>query len=246
MGDEIMALGRAQALSALLGGPIGICDRHGRVRTHPIWRGSPAVADCAAAAVATLSDAGHCRPYIDYDRTTADRWAFKPYRPSPARLAWVTPDPRGAGRILIEPRIKQSASPNKQWGRWQDLIDLAPGLPWAQMVPPGVTPLRGVERIETATFEAAVNVLAAARLAVLPEGGLHHAAAAVGVRAIVLFGGFTGPEITGYPDQINLAVDMPAARGWRVAHPACAEAWRHVTPQAVLREVEREIEREAA
>jgi hypothetical protein len=36
------------------------------------------------------------------------------------------------------------------------------------------------------------------------EGGMHHAAAAVGVPAVVLFGGFIPPEIMGYKGQISL------------------------------------------
>ena len=48
--------------------------------------------------------------------------------------------------------------------------------------------------------------LSGAKLAVLPEGGLHHGAAALGVKAVVLFGGFIPPEVTGYPQcgHINL------------------------------------------
>jgi ADP-heptose:LPS heptosyltransferase len=37
-----------------------------------------------------------------------------------------------------------------------------------------------------------------------PEGGMHHASAAVGVPAVVIFGGYISPKVTGYEGHINL------------------------------------------
>jgi hypothetical protein len=61
------------------------------------------------------------------------------------------------------------------------------------------------EEIKTKDFRRAMALLKRARLAILPEGGLHHAAAAVGTPAVVLFGGFAPPAVLGYSVHSNLA-----------------------------------------
>lgn len=238
LGDEIMASGDARRLRAQTGQRVRIVDRHGVARWHELWMGSPDIARPEErGALVTLVNGSGARPYIDYARTTKQRWVYTEYRATPGVLAGIEPDARGDGMVLIEPNLKGNASPNKQWGRenWAQLAraPLPDGLRWAQMCPPGVAALPGVHRIETPDFRAAIGVLTAARAAVLPEGGLHHAAAATGRRAVVLFGAMTSPRNTGYDTHTNLAVDDPDALGWRIPHPACASAWRQITPGQV-------------
>jgi hypothetical protein len=151
----------------------------------------------------------------------------------PAELVGIEPDSRAAGRILIEPNIKQGASPNKRWPDWQKLVDSRPAWPWAQAVNPGVKPLRGVEPLLTRSFGDACRLLAAAEVAVLPEGGLHHAAAALGTPAVVLFGAVVSPRNTGYEQQINLAINEPRGLGWRISSEYCRKAWLLITPEIV-------------
>ena len=62
----------------------------------------------------------------------------------------------------------------------------------------------GVTTIEFHQFREAIATMSLARLYIGPEGGLHHAAAALGVDAIVIMGGFIPPSVIGYPDHINL------------------------------------------
>lgn len=235
MGDELMALGEAQARHRRTGKRVVILDRNGKPRTHSLWRGNEWLCSvCEPSAEIIVNGPGH-RPYIE--SYTSERWSFRPYRPIPASLPWVVPDLRGEGRIIIEPSIKANASPNKQWGRWKELIFASPDLPWAQIGGTGTSWLPGVEKIETSSFEQALGVLAAARLAVLPEGGLHHGAAAVGCKAVVLFGGFISPQVTGYLEHINLGRHNAEAQGWRILHPACEAAWCEITVDLVLKAV---------
>ncbi|WP_411829488.1 glycosyltransferase family 9 protein [Paraburkholderia aspalathi] len=65
-------------------------------------------------------------------------------------------------------------------------------------------PLPGVEFVPTATFRQACALLARARAYLGPEGGLHHACAALRVPAVVIFGGYVSPSVTGYHHHINL------------------------------------------
>jgi hypothetical protein len=232
IGDEILALGQAKRL----GRRVQILDKAGNRRWHDLWEAAPYIARLGEPGdfPGILNGPG-CRPYIDYRRTTKDRWAFTAWRASPGELRGITPDGRARGLVLLEPHIKPTASPNKDWGwhHWQQLVHTWPDIPWAQVGNPGVRWLDGVQRIETRSFREACALLAACATAVLPEGALHHASAALGRRVVVLFGGYISPRTTGYPSHINLAVDDPEALGWRLRHPACSRAWSRITPDTV-------------
>lgn len=236
IGDEIMASGEARRLFQADQRPACIVDKHGRPRWHDIWRGNPRITPDLKGAH-RLVNAGGCRPYIDYARSTKDRWAWADWRAEPGDIH-LTPAEKTLAQpvIIVEPHIKPSASPNKQWGwgRWQELVGMAPHLPWAQVGPRGTRCLDGVRLIETAAFREACGVLSGATAAVLPEGALHHAAAALGVHAVVLFGAFIPPAVTGYDMHRNLWIDDPDALGWRVPNTACAAAWGRITPDIVM------------
>ena len=237
MGDELMAIGHARRMLRERGlrGRVEVLDKAGCRRMHPLWQHVPEIAKPGQHSVTSIVDSGGCRPYVDYERTTPERWAWNlEHRPAPGELYGVRPDTRARGLILIEPSIKRSASPNKQWGRWQELVDSEPSLPWAQIGTHATQWLRGVRRIQAPTFEDACALLAACRFAILPEGGLHHAAAAMEVRAVVLFGPYMPPAVTGYPFHANLAIDEPEATGWRTPSTLCRQAWQAITPQTVI------------
>lgn len=241
MGDELMAAGAAERHFALTDRRVVIVDKTGRPRTHELWRGNPAIVVKPGPGVDQMQDGPSCRPYIDYQRTTPERWVFKPYRPIPATLYSLRSQRQYADYVFVEPNIKTKASPCKQWGfaRWQTLIDSAPHIRWLQCSALNSTWLQGVTRLETPDFLTAVSILAGCRAAVLPEGGMHHAAAAVGTPAVVLFGAATLPTVTGYDSHTNLWIDDPEAAGWRLPHPACEAAWNQITPGLVLSELEK-------
>lgn len=147
-----------------------------------------------------------------YCRRQGTRWAFNPdFRATPGEV-FLTPDelrfahdiPRGF--IVIEPNTKHSA-PNKQWSikRYQCVAQrlMRDGYTVVQFRS-GASVLEGVRTIAAPTFRHALAVLARAALYIGPEGGLHHGCAAVGVRAVVLFGGFISPATTGYATHANL------------------------------------------
>jgi ADP-heptose:LPS heptosyltransferase len=113
------------------------------------------------------------------------------------------------GFILIEPNVPwhKSVAPNKDWGKakYQAAANelISRGYEVAQFSF-GQVRLSGVRVIPVSSFREAAIALTRSRMAILPEGGLHHGAAAVGVRAVVLFGGFIPPVVTGYPGHTNL------------------------------------------
>lgn len=189
--------------------------------------------------------AGYKRPYIA--AKTEKQWTWQKWGPEwggscPRGELYFTPaelefGERFAGRVVIEPHLKRGASPNKAWSweRWQALADLLrdAGAPVAQIGAPGVNQLAGVEFIGTSTARLAAAVIARALGAALPEGALHHIAAAVGTPAVVVFGAYISPEVTGYPEQVNLFHGPGLGCGMRVKCNCCAAAMAKITPELV-------------
>jgi hypothetical protein len=263
-GDEIMVAGEARRLWRPSDPrPVAVLDRHGRPRWHPLWDGNPRIARPGAVArglaVRTMTNGPGCRPYVDYARMRAEfgalfparpfttkvcdprlPWRYTAWRASPGELPSV---PRRApGRyVVIEPHVKAGASPNKDWGWacWQALVRRRRDLDWLQLGAGGARVLEGVRHIETAGFRAACGLLAGARAAVLPEGGLHHAAAALKVPAVVIFGAMTSPANTGYPGHVNLFEPAGGPCGQRVPCDHCARAMAAIDPAAVADHLER-------
>lgn len=253
-GDEIMVTGEVRRLQQHDPRKVAVVDRNGHVRSNPIWRGNPRIATLGEIAsgidAQTLKNHSGCRPYIK--EKTGRRWLYTEWRCTAGEI-YLSGDEialaeAARGCIVVEPMIKAVASPNKQWGwhRWQELVLARPDLPWTQLGPKGMPLLDGVGRVTTRNFREACGALSGAAAAVLPEGGLHHAAAALGVRAVVLFGGMLDPRNTGYDAHINLVEphpargDIPASPcGMRAPCPLCAESMARITPARVLAALER-------
>lgn len=144
--------------------------------------------------------------------------------------------------ILIEPNLPwhKPITINKDWGeaKFQALADrlLRDGEDVVQFSH-GKRRLKGVRVIETSTFRHALITMRGARIAVLPEGGLHHGAAALGIPAIVLFGGCVPPRVLGYDDHINLTGGAGEACGsvYRCDH--CQRAMAQISVDEVYEHV---------
>src|SRR5262245_13082820 len=112
------------------------------------------------------------------------------------------------GAVLIEPNVPwhKSVAVNKDWGleRYQHVVERLRGAGWRVLQSSyGEKRLHNVDVIKVKSFREAAALVAAVDLLITPEGGLHHAAAGVGTRAIVIFGGFIPPQVTGYEFHIN-------------------------------------------
>lgn len=153
----------------------------------------------------------HChkgfRPYVDQEKSTPTNYVFKrDFKASPGELflaeeelaKWPHKD-----FVYIEPNIKGWLGPNKDWGfeRWQAVVKALPNLRFIQG--PG-RKLDGVEQVETKSFREACALLSSSALFAGTDGGLHHAAAALGKKAVVIWGGYTHPRNLGYDTHVNL------------------------------------------
>lgn len=238
-GDEIIVSGLARRAQRRDGRPVRVVDGRGRARWNPIWNGNPRFAvPGERAAVQVLASAPGRRPYIA--RETAQRWVWRDWVCPVGEIHLSAAERQfgraGRGRVIVEPQLKHAASPNKDWGRvrWQALVAALrrAGHDVVQLGPPGTPLLAGATLIETCDFRAACAVLAQARLAVLPEGGLHHAAASFGTPSIVLFGGYISPRQTGYAHQLNLFTGVEPC-GMRRPCPHCRRAMAGIDVERV-------------
>jgi ADP-heptose:LPS heptosyltransferase len=66
----------------------------------------------------------------------------------------------------------------------------------------------------------------------LPDGFLHHLAAAVGTPGVVIFGGFAPKEVLGYSLHTNLG---EGAYGQRKGGRESRVAMENITPEQVIR-----------
>jgi ADP-heptose:LPS heptosyltransferase len=242
-----MASGQARAMYRALPRKVFIYDRNGAIREHEAWRGVPYIGTRSdrPQAPQVLRNAPGFRPYIA--EKTERQWTWLDFVPTPAEIVFAPHElafaeaVRAPG-IVLEPNNKAKASPNKDWGfeRWMRLAAILQkaGHPVSQLGPVGTRLMPGVKLIETPDMRHAAAVLARAGAAVLPEGGLHHTAAALGVPAVVIFGGFISPRQTGYAGQVNLFTGG-APCGMRIPCKHCADAMAAITPEAVAAEVEK-------
>jgi hypothetical protein len=242
-GDELMVAGEVRRH----GVRCQIVDRDGHQRWHKVWEGDPLIARPGQGFAKTLANSPGRRPYIK--SKTETQWTWCEYQPHPAALhfnrAEAAMQGLARGSIIIEPHIKINASPAKRWPvkNWQAMVDAAPDLPWVQCGSEGATVLRGVRLVHTNSFREACAVLSGAAAAVLHEGGLHHGAAAVGVPAVVIFGGYISPKVTGYEMHRNIFTGgegYPLGCGMRNTCAHCMQAMTAITPERVLHEL-REI-----
>jgi hypothetical protein len=104
--------------------------------------------------------------------------------------------------IVVEPNVKRlyAHTVNKAWHGWKELFKH--DLPWLQLG--DVTVKRYTKWKETTTFREALQVLSKAKLFVGTDGGLHHAAAALGIPSVVIWTGFTSPRHLGYDTHRNI------------------------------------------
>lgn len=211
----------------------------------------------------------HHRPYIDYAemrRQLGWRRLLRPfgfgltrllghycydlsYRPTPAPIRLrpeelsIVDEWSARPFVALEPHIKAGAPESKQWpvGRFAAVAAaLATEIPVYQIGAPDSPALPGLPQIRPRSFRESLAYLRAARLYIGPEGGLHHGAAAMGTRAVVIYGGFTSPLITGYDFQVQLTGGASYACGTRRGRcPHCVEHLGRITVEEVVGEARR-------
>lgn len=247
MGDEIVAAGQAQRLyDADTSARVAIFGLDGKPRWSPIWDGNPILATPADVAagerVQRLVSGPNCRPYIVYPFSEQTGWTFdKTFRcRDHVAQIYLTEAERAYGEatraadgpyVLVEPYTKHV---NFRWPllKWHALVAACPDLTFVQHTHADSPRIPGAIAVP-ATFRAACGLIAAADLYVRSESGLCHAAAALGVPQVTIFGGCMDPEVMGgYPGQTVLSDGPPCGRWLPCAH--CAETMARLSVDTVM------------
>lgn len=249
LGDQLMATGMARGAAAR-GKRVAFGDGRKIVwdnRSAEIFRGNPNIAAPGSERDADIEWIAYYKGHRLYNRQCGDRWIWNlDFRPVPGEVIFDRIELRnreraGRGFVVIEPGVPvwKSSGANKDWGfeRYQ-LVANALGALGHRLVQfrhsRDQLLLRGVEAIDTVNFRDALAMLARARLYIGPEGGLHHGAAAVGTPAVVLFGGFIPPQVTGYEGHANLTGGAAKFCGSLKPCPHCRAALDAIQPVDVL------------
>lgn len=235
-----MATGQVKAMYAARPVRVRVVGLADKPQWNAVFDHNPKITGSCAPPVQVLRNGSGLRPYIA-GKTTA-KWLWRRlHHPEPGEL-FFTEDERAfaahfAGRLMFEPNVKANGHANKAWPieRWQIVADQLPDV--IQCGAEGSRWLNGVERVVTPTFRHACAVLSVSRAFVGTEGGLHHAAAALGVPAVVLWSEFIAPDITGYASQINLRhAGEPC--GNRLPCRTCLESMAAISVDEVLTAIE--------
>ena len=239
LGDNLMATGFAKGAKdrgkriAFGNGSSIIWDHH----SEQIFRGNPNIAPPGSEGAEDLEWVPFyktSRLYNHHDHVK-DRWIwnyqFKPIPGEvyfhPKELQWAKNF--GKGFVLIEPHVQnfKGSAPNKTWpfSRYQNVVTMLKQKGYkVRQFSYGMPILAGAAEIHTPSFRHALAVLSNAALYIGPEGGLHHGSAAVGIPAVVLFGGFIPPQVTGYDSHANLTGGATSFCGSLTACQHCIDA----------------------
>ena len=247
IGDELMAAGQARQLQEmdLRLRKVQITDLFGEPRWHELWAGNPSIAQPGERGdFLKLVNEHNARPYIE--GKTPGHWIWKEFTPVPSRIPFTGAErdfgAKHADLVIVQPTIRAKSSPNRQWGtgRWKDVAQraAAAGIQLVQLGPAGTVPLCGARLIVTASFSHACAILSRARAYVGHEGGMHHAAAALGIPAVVIFGAFISPQSTGYASHRNIFTGQGLGCGMRGPCACCSDAMARISPSKVLSELQ--------
>lgn len=248
LGDWIMATAQIRELNERTGKPVVVVDRLGRVRWSEAFEHNPRLVPQGNLTLSVngnavrLVNAGGARPYIR--AKTETHWFWRQWDIQPGELFLTHEEHargavRGAGAVVVEPNTK-APDGNKAWpfARWQEVVRRL-DLNWVQVGAPGSRQLDGVRFIPT-TVREAFGVVKAARLFVGAEGALHHAAAALGTPAVVLWSEFISPVFTGYTSQRNIR-KTAAVCGSRHPCASCRASMEAIPVEEVEQAIREEL-----
>lgn len=248
LGDQLMATGMARGARDR-GKKIAFGDGKRIIWDHnseQVFRGNPNIAPPGSEKSKDLEWIAYYKGHRIYNQQVGARWKWNmDFRPIPGEMFLEQREKEqgeryGEGFVLVEPNIEwwKSVAKNKDWGRgkYQQTVDSlkSDGFRVAQFVyEKSGEPLVGVEPLKTKSFRDALAIMSHAAVYIGPEGGLHHGAAAMGIPAVVLFGGFIPPSVTGYEGHTNLTGGADAC-GSLVPCRHCREAMARIAVDHVV------------
>jgi hypothetical protein len=206
LGDWLMASGDAKEANERTGKKVKLGDGVRMFLDNQIFANNPRMASNSDTDVVWVKNYQGHRPYLK--GTKDGRLLFNDdYKPRVGEVYFSQLEKKNIDKIdkdyiVVEPNVKRvyAHTVNKAWHGWEELFKH--DLPWLQLG--DVTVKRYTKWKETNTFREALQVLSKAKLFVGTDGGLHHAAAALGIPSVVIWTGFTSPRHLGYDTHRNI------------------------------------------
>lgn len=197
------------------------------------------------------------RPAVHLSEIPLRQWR-KPPSPDHAGELYFTEEERAAfdgflkaggvarkSYLAVEPHSKEDWFGDlRAWPffKWKELVEklqpaLPPGMVLVQVGVPGKELLPGVlDWTGLGGFRQAALALESSALFLGTEGGLMHAAAAVGAPAVILYGCVTLPEYSGYPERHRIICHyLPCAPSGARGRCSCGgESMKGISVEEVL------------
>jgi hypothetical protein len=245
-GDNLIATGFARGAAAR--GKRIAFGTGGRtawgMHSAEIFRGNPNIARPGTERRPDVEWIDYRKGHRLYNSWSGGRsWTWHPFTPIPGEV-FFDDDERawsagvGSGFVVIEPNVEtwKPSAANKQWptNRYDAVAEelARQGREVVQFVYGGHN-LPTARLIKAPSFRHALAAMAKASLYIGSEGGMHHGAAAVGVKGVVIFGGWIPPTSTGYAMHSNLA-SAGEACGRLSPCSHCRDAMNSITIDQVL------------
>ena len=260
-GDEIIGSGLARGAHAR-GKQIAFGDGH-KINwsgwCSEIYEGNPNVARPGQEQLTNLEWVNFRKGNRVYSTLSPDRsryvWNYK-WRMVPGEFFFSEAEKALAatfapGFIVIEPNLPwhKSCAVNKDWGeaKYTELGRrlLLQGHRLVQFKHKEARRfIAGADIVELPRFRQAIAVLSRAAAYVGAEGGMMHAAAAVGVKGVVLFGGWSPPLVCNLPSNIAVAsANSGEACGSLHTCKHCQQAMASISVDQVKDAVMRQLEK---
>jgi len=250
-GDDIMATGLARGAAAE--GKLAAFGDGRRIVWGPwseeMFRHNPNIAKPEQVGLSRLKWIPHYKGSRLYNKQVNGKWVWNyDFRVTPGQFYFSDTEKKLAeafprGFTVVEPNLpwQKKVASNKDWGE-DNYARVASELQRCghrvvQFVHKNTKrKLSGATFLEFQNFRDTISVLSRAELYVGPEGGMHHAAAGVGVKAVVLMGGFIPPAVVGYDSHISLTGGAEACGN---IEPCihCRAAMKRITPDQVMEAV---------
>lgn len=257
MGDELLVSGIAKRIHAMTNQSVSVLDANGNPRQCDLWNGLSYIYQNGMGQI-PLVNGPSVRQY--YHGMAGNRILWRKWDIAPGEIRLTADERKWAlGQftmgeqhprfIVLNPDFKEKGGggANKNWGmqRWWEVARELKDTLIVQLIPPGnFTLIEGCVPIHTETFRHACAILERSIGYVGHEGGLHHAAAALGKPAVVVFGGYISPEVTGYPGHTNLYTPderYPLGCGDTAPCNHCRAAMDKITVEQVVEAVRKMV-----
>lgn len=257
LGDDIMALGSAVRMHAESGRKVVIGPPGSRYwspmfhHAHCLVSPEEPELDCQR-----LYDYPGQRPYINYRECRAGKQVLhESFRAQAGALffsefenqnaqRWLEDHAMETGFILVEPHVKATFSGTNKlwpWNNWCQLVGAFAerGETVVQASRPGGNVLPHVSAvIRDQDVRRSLALLRYARCVVTTDGLFHHAAAALHVPAVVIWGARTNPEILGYKQHSNMTYGDDWCGSLKQTCAHCQRAMSRIEPGRVWFAVE--------